>query len=162
MMRGVISRISAITLKVKDMEKSCKFYEKLPGFKLKFGGTLTDSFTTFALGGGAVSGTINYLNLELERNYDDDDEDDVYIDANLPPPSSSALGKRKRGGRGDFGRIIFHTDDVDGLYQFMKADKFISEIAIFETQPTDAPWGERFFHVRDPDGYQLSFAKPIQ
>jgi hypothetical protein len=26
----------------------------------------------------------------------------------------------------------------------------------------DAPWGERYFHIREPDGYQLSFAKPIK
>jgi uncharacterized glyoxalase superfamily protein PhnB len=25
--------------------------------------------------------------------------------------------------------------------------------------PTDAPWGERYFHLRDPDGHELSFAK---
>ena len=23
----------------------------------------------------------------------------------------------------------------------------------------DAPWGERYFHVRDPDGHELSFAR---
>lgn len=26
--------------------------------------------------------------------------------------------------------------------------------------PRDAPWGERYFHVRDPDGHELSFATP--
>jgi hypothetical protein len=25
--------------------------------------------------------------------------------------------------------------------------------------PQDAPWGERFFHVTDPDGHELSFAE---
>jgi uncharacterized glyoxalase superfamily protein PhnB len=43
----------------------------------------------------------------------------------------------------------------------MKIDKDISEAVTFETEPTDAPWGERFFHVRQPDGYQLSFARPL-
>jgi uncharacterized glyoxalase superfamily protein PhnB len=27
--------------------------------------------------------------------------------------------------------------------------------------PTDAPWGERYFHLRDPDGHELSFAKLV-
>jgi hypothetical protein len=26
----------------------------------------------------------------------------------------------------------------------------------------DAPWGERYFHICEPDGYELSFAKPIK
>ncbi|MGH9996937.1 MAG: VOC family protein [Nitrososphaeraceae archaeon] len=31
----------------------------------------------------------------------------------------------------------------------------------FENEPTDASWGERYFHIRDPDGYLLSFAQLI-
>jgi hypothetical protein len=27
--------------------------------------------------------------------------------------------------------------------------------------PRDAAWGERYFHMPDPDGHQLSFARPI-
>jgi len=27
--------------------------------------------------------------------------------------------------------------------------------------PDDAPWGERYFHIRDPDGHELSFARPL-
>ena len=60
-----------------------------------------------------------------------------------------------------FGRIIFHTGDVDALFSHLKNDKIISNLAKFETEPTDAPWNERFFHIRDPDGYQLSFATPL-
>jgi uncharacterized glyoxalase superfamily protein PhnB len=63
--------------------------------------------------------------------------------------------------RGNFGRIIFHTEDVDELYSHFKSDASISELVSFENEPTDALWGERFFHIRDPDGYQLSFATPI-
>jgi catechol 2,3-dioxygenase-like lactoylglutathione lyase family enzyme len=61
----------------------------------------------------------------------------------------------------DFGRIVFHTEDVDGLYRYMKNDSAISGAATFENEPADAPWGERYFHVREPDGYQLSFARPL-
>jgi catechol 2,3-dioxygenase-like lactoylglutathione lyase family enzyme len=30
-----------------------------------------------------------------------------------------------------------------------------------ETSPVDAPWGERYFHIRDPSGHELSFAHPL-
>jgi hypothetical protein len=58
-------------------------------------------------------------------------------------------------------RTIFHTDDVDKLYHQLKYDKYIGKSITFGNQPTDAPVGERFFHFRDPDDYQLSFAQPI-
>ena len=61
--------------------------------------------------------------------------------------------------RKHFGRIIFHTDDVDKLYDYFKNNESVSADVIFENAPTDAPWGERYFHIRDPDRYQLSFAK---
>ena len=31
-----------------------------------------------------------------------------------------------------------------------------------DTAPRDAEWGERFFHVTDPDGHELSFAWPLR
>lgn len=61
----------------------------------------------------------------------------------------------------EYGRLIFHTSDVDELFSFFRSDKLISETIILETRPKDAPWGERYFHLRDPEGYQLSFAQPI-
>ena len=61
----------------------------------------------------------------------------------------------------DFGRIIFYTDDVDGLFAYMQDDKIVSELGKFESKPQDAIWGERFFHMLDPDGYKLSFATPL-
>ena len=61
----------------------------------------------------------------------------------------------------DFGRIIFYTDDVDELFAYMQDDKTVSELGKFESKPQDATWGERFFHMLDPDGYKLSFATPL-
>ncbi len=61
----------------------------------------------------------------------------------------------------DFGRIIFLTDDVDKLYHHLKNKDIIANLGIFETEPADAVWGERFFHMRDPDGYQISFAAKL-
>jgi len=56
-----------------------------------------------------------------------------------------------------WGRAIFYHDDVDGLYNRLVA-------AGIEPQapPRDAPWGERFFHVADPDGHEISFAWPLE
>jgi catechol 2,3-dioxygenase-like lactoylglutathione lyase family enzyme len=61
----------------------------------------------------------------------------------------------------DFGRIIFYTDDVDELFAYMQDDKTLSELGKFESIPQDATWGERFFHMLDPDGYKMSFATPL-
>ncbi|HWC29302.1 MAG TPA: VOC family protein, partial [Dehalococcoidia bacterium] len=29
------------------------------------------------------------------------------------------------------------------------------------SEPRDAEWHERYFHILDPDGHELSFARPI-
>ena len=141
-----VYRISAITLKVKDMEKSCQLYSKIPGFRLTYGGAPSDSFTTFEIGKGSKT----YLNLELMIE-DRDSSYDFYKKSNL--------GKTK--GSEDFGRIIFHVEDVNRLYSYMKHDGYISKSIVFENEPTNAPWGERFFHIRELNGYQLSFAQPL-
>ena len=55
-----------------------------------------------------------------------------------------------------WGRAIFYVDDVDETYRQITAAG-----AVAATLPEDAPWGERYFHVNDPDGHELSFAKPL-
>ena len=30
------------------------------------------------------------------------------------------------------------------------------------SRPKDAPWGERYFHIRDPDGHEISFARRLE
>ncbi|MDG2113320.1 MAG: VOC family protein [Actinomycetota bacterium] len=56
-----------------------------------------------------------------------------------------------------WGRVIFHVDDVDALYESAVA-------AGLEPAgpPRDAPWGERMFPIFDPNGHDLSFAKPLR
>ncbi len=58
-------------------------------------------------------------------------------------------------------RIIFYVDDVDDLFAYMENDETISALGKLESKPEDATWGERFFHMLDPDGYKLSFATPL-
>jgi catechol 2,3-dioxygenase-like lactoylglutathione lyase family enzyme len=55
-----------------------------------------------------------------------------------------------------WGRVIFYVSDVDALHRRALAAGL--EPA---TEPRDAEWGERFFHILDPDGHELSFAKPL-
>jgi catechol 2,3-dioxygenase-like lactoylglutathione lyase family enzyme len=55
-----------------------------------------------------------------------------------------------------WGRLIFYVTDVDALWNHLKDRGFDPEI------PRDAPWGERYFHMPDPDGHELSFARPLR
>ena len=55
-----------------------------------------------------------------------------------------------------WGRLIFYVTDVDALWNHLKERGFHPEV------PRDARWGERYFHMPDPDGHELSFARPIQ
>ena len=57
---------------------------------------------------------------------------------------------------GIWGRVIFWVDDVDAMHERAIAAGF-SPL----TEPADAPWGERYFHISDPDGHELSFASPL-
>jgi catechol 2,3-dioxygenase-like lactoylglutathione lyase family enzyme len=55
-----------------------------------------------------------------------------------------------------WGRLVFHVTDVDALWTHLKESGFAPEI------PRDASWGERYFHMPDPDGHELSFARPLE
>jgi catechol 2,3-dioxygenase-like lactoylglutathione lyase family enzyme len=55
-----------------------------------------------------------------------------------------------------WGRVVFWVADVDAVYRRAAAAGFD-----VQTEPADARWGERYFHVHDPDGHELSFARPL-
>ncbi len=55
-----------------------------------------------------------------------------------------------------WGRAIFYVDNVDQMYVRVVAAGLAPDMA-----PADAPWGERYFHITDPDGHELSFARPL-
>lgn len=114
----IIESISAITLFVTDMARSCRYYQAL-GFEFKYGGA-SAAFTSFDVSG-------SYLNLAIHAS-----------------PQSQ------------WGRVIFYVEDVDKFYQKIVAAGFMPEF-----EPRDAEWGERYFHLRDPDGHELSFARPL-
>ena len=55
-----------------------------------------------------------------------------------------------------WGRVIFHVEDVDEFWAYLKTR------GLDPPKPQDATWGERYFHLHDPDGHELSFAQPLK
>lgn len=53
-------------------------------------------------------------------------------------------------------RLILYVSDVDELYR-----KALEVGLTPEAPPRDAEWGERYFHLTDPDGHELSFARRL-
>src|SRR6516225_4126512 len=55
-----------------------------------------------------------------------------------------------------WGRVIVHVSDVDAVYRKALATGFTPEAA-----PADATCGERYFHITDPDGHEISIARRL-
>ena len=55
-----------------------------------------------------------------------------------------------------WGRLIFYVADVDAIWAYLR------EKGLHPERPQDASWGERYFHIHDPDGHELSFARPLR
>ncbi len=55
-----------------------------------------------------------------------------------------------------WGRVIVWVDDVDAVHARAVTAGFEPTMT-----PSDAPWGERYFHVLDPAGHELSIARPL-
>lgn len=55
-----------------------------------------------------------------------------------------------------WGRFIVHVDDVDAVHERARGAGLSPS-----TAPADAPWGERYFHIDDPDGHEVSFARRL-
>ena len=128
-------RLSAITLHVRDMPAAVAFYDVLGG-TIVFGGP-ESSFTSIRLGGDGIHDG-SFLNLSRVD------------DLARPEPS------RTPGPPDGWGRWIVHVDDPDELHRRFAEAGFVSD-----TVPADAPWRERYFHIRDPDGHELSVARPM-
>ena len=62
---------------------------------------------------------------------------------------SSEVVRRQR-------RVILLVEEVDSLYSKLK------ERGLEPESPRDGDWGERFFHLKDPDGHELSFAQLLR
>src|SRR5437899_5955918 len=55
-----------------------------------------------------------------------------------------------------WGRLIFHVADVDALW------RRFNDLGFGAEKPRNASWGERYFHMLDPDGHELSFARTLK
>jgi catechol 2,3-dioxygenase-like lactoylglutathione lyase family enzyme len=55
-----------------------------------------------------------------------------------------------------WGRVILWVADVDAAHAALAAAGYEPS-----TEPADASWGERYFHVHDPSGHEISFARPL-
>ena len=55
-----------------------------------------------------------------------------------------------------WGRCILYVDNVDAHHLRMVQAGFAPD-----GEPADAPWRERYYHITDPDGHEISFAKPL-
>ncbi len=53
-------------------------------------------------------------------------------------------------------RVILRVEEVDSLYSKLK------ESGLEPEPPRDGDRGERFFHLKDPDGHELSFAQLLR
>ena len=72
------------------------------------------------------------------------------------PGYLNLIARPAGGPRSWWGRVIFYASDVDAFYS-----RAVAMGLQPDTTPADAPWGERFFHLTDPDGHELSFARPL-
>jgi len=54
-----------------------------------------------------------------------------------------------------WGRTIFRVDDVEALYHMAVAQ------GLTPAPPQDGAWGERYVHLTDPNGHELSFAQVL-
>ena len=55
-----------------------------------------------------------------------------------------------------WGRAIVWVDDVDAAHRRLVDAGVRPSFA-----PSDAAWGERYFHVLDPAGHEVSIARPL-
>jgi catechol 2,3-dioxygenase-like lactoylglutathione lyase family enzyme len=124
--------INAITLATHDMAASVAFYTAL-GLAVHYGGPQA-SFTSFEIG--------PHDHLNLIR---------VSADSELGSRDSALAAQRPW-----WGRVILYVSDVDAPYQ-RAIEHNLQPLA----PPRDAEWRERYFHIRDPDGHEISIAKPL-
>ena len=64
-----------------------------------------------------------------------------------------------------WGRVILHVEDPDHVHAMLSdavASGRLPEGCEPHVSPANAPWGERYFHVNDPNGHEISFARPLR
>ena len=116
----MVEKISAVTLRVANMEASVRFYKDVLGLEIIYGGE-GSYFTSLRTKDGDTILNLEHGNASIQ-----------------------------------WGRLICHVSDVDRFWAYLMEKGFHPD------HPHDASWGERYFHLPDPDGHELSFARPFQ
>jgi catechol 2,3-dioxygenase-like lactoylglutathione lyase family enzyme len=83
-------------------------------------------------------------------------EDDCFSSLRTKDEKGPILNLEQGHSVTDWGRLIFYVADVDAIWAYLQEKGFHPD------SPRDASWGERYFHVPDPDGHELSFAHPLR
>jgi catechol 2,3-dioxygenase-like lactoylglutathione lyase family enzyme len=91
------------------------------------------------------------LGLELQYG----GADTAFCSLRVPNTEAPIINLQRGSPTVHWGRMIFHVSDVDEFWARLK------ERGCNPNKPEDASWGERYFHVHDPDGHELSFARPL-
>ena len=116
-----VQRISAVTVRVRDMARAISFYSEILGFEVLYGGE---------------HAMFSSLRAESEKA--------VILNLEAGQPCAG------------WGRLIIYVQNVDKFHAYLKSQGLNPPL------PRDASWGERFFHLEDPDGNELSFAQPLR
>jgi len=124
-------------------------------------GALWDRFSALTLAAANLTESVDfYKKLGLEISYQDDSFVTLQYPLHVPPHkaniyinlfSSPTYDTSK-----NWGRVVMYVKDVDDMYRLIIQQGLVPEFA-----PRDASWGERYFHILDPSGHELSFAKPL-
>jgi uncharacterized glyoxalase superfamily protein PhnB len=126
----MIQHLSGITFAVRDMAEALAFYHAI-GFELIAGGA-DASFSSLRMADSSLRMADSSLRMT-----------EAFVNLALKPDYMPTW----------WGRIIFRVKDVDALYRSITARGLQPSMA-----PRDAAWGERYFHLTDPNGHELSFA----
>ena len=92
--------------------------------------------------------------LGMELIYGGEDSCFSSLQANEAGSAILNLEKGHPGGR--WGRLILYVTDVDAFWANLKESGF------HPAKPQNGAWGERYFHMPDPDEHELSFARPLR
>jgi catechol 2,3-dioxygenase-like lactoylglutathione lyase family enzyme len=91
--------------------------------------------------------------LGLELLYGEPSAD--FSSLRIPGTESPIINLQQSRASAGWGRMIFYVADVDAFWTYLKERRFDPDVA------QNASWGERYFHMNDPDGHELSFARPL-
>ena len=76
----------------------------------------------------------------------------AHISHSLRTKNEDTILNLEHGNAGSqWGRLIFHVSDFDGFWAYLMEKGF------YPDSPQDASWGERYFHMPDPDGHKQAW-----